>query len=198
MSSESQSPRWRYSLILRRSWRFLRDFLEWCSALRNGCFGLRMTSPITSIVFIMAFSFHQAVSVNDANRCYSKNHLESSNYLTPHPAKVFNFFQTKQKEPEHHSFSTRLATSFNPTPANARSTSENSAAKMPAKTNVPSRLSRFAIRRRSAMSRLEIKFAQTTLYCRAGFNGNFVTSPRTGLSLASTLFLRVFSRATRT
>ena len=49
---------------------------------------------------------------------------------------------------------------------------------MPASTSVPPRFNCAAIRRRSASSNVEIKFAQTKSYCFAACIGSFATSPR--------------------
>ena len=49
---------------------------------------------------------------------------------------------------------------------------------MPARTSVPPGRNRLTIRRRSAISSVEIKFAQIKSYCRAGRIGSLATSPR--------------------
>src|SRR5882724_10441419 len=122
---------------------------------------------MTSIVFIIAFFLSQNCrrnySLNDANP--KLHHLDSryNQKLRPKMSKNCSIkIYAKQKDPEHHSFSTLLATSFNPKPSNSLCTIENSAARMPASTKVPSRRTCAAIFFFSAINRLEIRLAHTS------------------------------------
>src|ERR1700728_1576749 len=107
-------------------------------------------------------------------------------------------FPAKQNEPERHSLPVFPRHNFQPKPANAVSTPENSDRKIPANTSVPPGFTCATIFFRSAINRLEIKFAQTRSNERPGFNSSLVTSPRLIFILPVTSFTRAFSRETRT
>jgi hypothetical protein len=84
-----------------------------------------------------------------------------------------NFFPRKANEPERHSFLLLLEINFKPNRFKSFCTSKNSDFKIPARTKIPPGFNCATIFFRSAISRLEIKFAQTKSNCSLRFCRKF-------------------------
>src|ERR1017187_613350 len=80
----------------------------------------------------------------------------------------YQIIQTNLNEPDRHSFSVLLAAGFKPSFTKSFCTAKNSDFRMPASASLPPRFNCATIRRRSAISSVEIKFAQIKSYCRTG------------------------------
>src|SRR6516162_6066280 len=84
------------------------------------------------------FLFHYLTQERQRKQCQTPSVLNLLQTITPSD---FNFlpafkkFQAKENEPLRHSFSARLEINFSPDFSNARCTSANSAARIPAKTS---------------------------------------------------------------
>src|ERR1700722_1466954 len=85
------------------------------------------------------------------------------------PTHSFKKIYAKQNEPERHSFLPLLEINLKPNDSNSLCSSKNSDFKIPARTRVPPGFNCATIFLRSAINRLEIKFAQTKSNRAFGF-----------------------------